>query len=395
MVQDSDDSLRYFPWDWTIESLDQTTHKCPSVSSLLGTFAIVNGVVSLLAVFFGHRLVVKKLTCGFFGKRGSRAWTWMWILPVGLQLAANAFIALLIKKSTGYTADFKISELMLFLVARPRLSWIVLGAFAFKSTKNRPEKEKIKPTTPNLDEYQPTSHPYEQSWHESSNPSFTSYSSQTPLFTHPHPPPQHPNYPYYHNTTLYPPLHDTSHTSYHRVLDDEMESSRSPSTSRGHGYFSGSRDFPWWSAFMSQFIGEFILQIITLYLMGRTAHFATLHGYYKVSSDAYWALPPAARMMYSGALYYLVGGGLFLIFAGLFIVYSVCSSRIKYFGKASSTGIFLALAVLLISTWMGSWIFWAGFVRLAGNLYCPPKLIHQGVIWTFFSTIGIVLGTGI
>ncbi|KAF2194946.1 hypothetical protein K469DRAFT_698508 [Zopfia rhizophila CBS 207.26] len=351
----------YFPWAWTIESADLTTHKCPSVSSLLGTFAAVNGVVSLLAVIFGHRLVIKKITCGICGKRGSRAWTWMWIVPVGLQLAANAFIALLIKKSDGYYADFKISELMLFLVARPRLSWIVLGAFAFKSQKAKSERKL--PKSPNPNSYPGTPQAY-QSTH-----SLTSYGSQTPLY-----PIESPQ------TSAYQPVSD---------FDDE-EADRSGE----YGFHSG-KDFPWWSAFMSQFIGEFILQIITLYIMGRTAHFATNHGYYKIYQKSYWKIPAAARMMYSGALYYLVAGSLFLICAFLFILYTMLSSRIKFIGKASSLGIFSTLLVLLISTWMGSWIFWAGFVKLAGTLYCPPKLIHQGVIWTFFSTIGILLGTGL
>ncbi|ORY02286.1 hypothetical protein BCR34DRAFT_84490 [Clohesyomyces aquaticus] len=388
MAQDSD-SQTYFPWSWTIESLDQTTHKCPSVSSLLGTFAAVNGVVSLLAVIFGHRLVVKKITCGLFGRRGSRAWVWMWILPVGLQLAANVCIALLIKKSGGYTADFSVSELMLFLVARPRLSWIVLGAFAFKSTKNRPEKEKPATSlgTPNPNQYL-TPQPYQQPWQNQSMTSHASYNSHMSYNSHASYHSQDPLNPYsnMHN------MSSISHPTYQRVanVDDDTDT-----TSRGHGYFHGTRDFPWWSAFMSQFIGEFILQIITLYIMGRTARFASLHNYYTISSEAYWKLPSAARMMYSGALYYLVAGSLFLIAAGLFILYTVVSQRTKIFGKASSAAVFLALSVLLVSTWMGSWIFWAGFVKLAGNLYCPPKLIHQGVIWTFFSTIGILVGTGV
>lgn len=141
MTATQSNNLDYLPWDWTITSLNKQEHTCPTVSSLLGTFAAVNGVVSALAVIFGHRHVVKKLTCGCFGHRGSRSWVWMWIVPVGLQLTANAFIALLIKKSAGYEADFKVSELMLFLVARPRLSWIVLGAFAFKSRKAKKNAE--------------------------------------------------------------------------------------------------------------------------------------------------------------------------------------------------------------------------------------------------------------
>ncbi|KAH7135653.1 hypothetical protein B0J11DRAFT_166016 [Dendryphion nanum] len=364
-MSDPTPASAYFPWNWTIESTDPAVYKCPTVSSLLGTFAAVNGVVSVLAVIFGHRWVVKKLTCGWCGKRGSKSWKYLWILPVGLQLAANACIALLIKRSAGYSGDFKVSELMLFLVARPRLSWIILGGFAFKSQKTKKTdsgKSEYAPT-PNPNQYLTTPQTPYAPWQSAQ--SFQSYGSQTAL---------NPRSTEYQNV----PLEDS---------DLELE--------RGHGYLSGMRDFPWWSAFMTQFIAEFILQIITLYIMGRTAHFATQKGYYKIYVKSYWTIPVPARMMYSGALYYLVAGSLFLILAFLFILYTLFSSRIKAFGKANSVIIFMTLLFLLISTWMGSWIFWVGFVKLAGNSYCPPKLIHQGIIWTFFSTIGIILGTGV
>ena len=303
-----------------------------------GTFAAVNGVVSALAVLFGHRLVVKKITCGHLGKKNSRSWTFMWILPVALQLAANAFIAFLIKKTAGYKADFKISEIMLFLVARPRLSWIILGIFAFRSRTTKLASS-----------------------HRRGEKS-----------------------PYGSSTRL--------HGSYADIPLDDVDSEGSLGSRGGK---SSHRDFPWWSAFMSQFIGEFILQIITLYIMGRTAHFATIHGYYKIYHKSYWQIPAAARMMYSGALYYLVAGSLFLIAALAFILDTIFGHRVKELGKASTGGVVATLVFLLISTWMGSWIFWAGFVKLAGDLYCPPKLIHQGIIWSFFSAVGIILGAGV
>jgi hypothetical protein len=44
-------------------------------------------------------------------------------MPLGLQLAANAINAALIRNSSGYVATFTVAEYMIFLVARPRLSW--------------------------------------------------------------------------------------------------------------------------------------------------------------------------------------------------------------------------------------------------------------------------------
>lgn len=119
---------------------------------------------------------------------------------------------------------------------------------------------------------------------------------------------------------------------------------------------------------MTQFIAEFILQIMALYVMGRTAHHGVVRDYYKIYLPSYWNIPAPARMMYSGAMYYLVAGSLFLIFAFFFIMWQMFSSRVALVGKGNTVAIVFALWFLLISTWLGSWLFWAGFVQLAGDL---------------------------
>ena len=329
MTEATNETARYLPIPWTITSLDPSTHTCPSPSSLLGTFAIVNGIVSLLAVLFGHRRVVEELTCGYFGKRQSQSWKILWIIPVGLQLAANACIALLIQKTDGYAANFKITELMLWLTARPRLSWIVLGAFAFQKqvAAQYPHERRSSKTSTSTSKLNINTS-YEElraSPYASPNPSH--YDSQRSLAN-----------PYIH------------------VPADETDT----------GDFF--HDYPWWSAFMTQFIAEFVLQIMALYVMGRTAHYGAARNYYKIYISTYWDIPSAARMMYSGALYYLVAGSLFLIFAFFFIVYQMFSSKVKTLGKGNTVAIVIALWFLLISTWLGSWLFWAGFVKLAGDL---------------------------
>ena len=95
------------PWNWTITSLDPNSSPCPSESSILATFAAVNGVVSGLALLAGHQKVVKCLSCDMCGGEG-RSWMYMWIFPIGLQLAANAAIAALIKRNSSYAADFAV-----------------------------------------------------------------------------------------------------------------------------------------------------------------------------------------------------------------------------------------------------------------------------------------------
>jgi formate/nitrite transporter FocA (FNT family) len=75
------------------------------------------------------------VTCGKLGKVSSSSWKFMWIITVALNLAANALVAAIIKRAPGYLSNFKIWELMLFLLARPRLSWIILGIFAGRQVK--------------------------------------------------------------------------------------------------------------------------------------------------------------------------------------------------------------------------------------------------------------------
>lgn len=267
------DTLDLLPWNWTVTSLDPQASPCPSESSILATFAAVNGVVSLLALILGHQKVVKRLSCGILTGEG-RPWLGMWIVPLGLQLAANAAIAAVIKGNTNYAADFAVWEFMLFLAARPRLSWIVLGALSFCSSRMRSE---------------------------------------------------------------YDGYHDTY--------------------------------FPWWSAFMSQFIAEIVLQIMAVYVMGLTANFAAARGYYKVfDTELYSSLPPGAHLMYAGALYYLIVGSIFLIAAVSFVFYAIAWTKDSQEAKARTRRIVIAIVTLLISTWMGSWLFWVGFVLTAGDL---------------------------
>jgi hypothetical protein len=113
----------------------------PPASSILGTFAIVNVLVSLVGLVFGNRIVVNKISCGFLGRLGSRGWEYMWILTLALQFGSNILVATIIKHTEGYRNDFSIPELMLFFITRPRLSWIFLSVVSNvrrKTNKKRP-----------------------------------------------------------------------------------------------------------------------------------------------------------------------------------------------------------------------------------------------------------------
>jgi hypothetical protein len=122
------DNLQYLPWTWTVKPSDLNTH-CPPASNILGTFAVVNVLVSIVGLIFGNRLVVNIVSCGVFGRPGSIGWAYLWIITLALQFGSNAVAAMIIKHTSGYGSDFAITQLMLFYITRPRLSWIFLAAF--------------------------------------------------------------------------------------------------------------------------------------------------------------------------------------------------------------------------------------------------------------------------
>lgn len=116
----------FIPWDWYITP-NLPNYVCPSSTSILVTFGVVNVLVSLLNLIMGHRQVVNKVSFGLFGKELGNSWMFMFLMPLGVQLGANAFIAYLYENTPGYEQGFSIVDLMLFYTTRPRLGWIVLS----------------------------------------------------------------------------------------------------------------------------------------------------------------------------------------------------------------------------------------------------------------------------
>jgi hypothetical protein len=53
---------------------------------------------------------------------------------------------------------------------------------------------------------------------------------------------------------------------------------------------------------------------------------------------------------------------------------------------------FVAVAGM-ISCWIAQWLWWAGYIGVAGDDYCPPKLPLIVSIWTIFSALGTTFGT--
>lgn len=128
---------------------------------------------------------------------------------------------------------------------------------------------------------------------------------------------------------------------------------------------SGDKDSDdaWWSSAAAQtLITEFVLLSVGAYYMGKTANFAQLHGYYLGKFPSSFGQSSDAKLMYAGALVYLVMLGLSLIIIGLGIL-------VAAEGKVRNE--FSAGYVIICAgswTWIGSWLFWAGYLKLAGSL---------------------------
>jgi hypothetical protein len=306
------------PFGWYIRPIDPSTASCPSSSSILGTFAIVNVVVTVLSIVSGHKNFTKFVTCNILRGDTGHPWRYMFIFPVGIQLLANLAIAHIMKGAPGYEYNYSSWELMLFFTARPRLTFVGL---AIASMVKKPSKK---------------------------------------------------------------------------------------------GY--DEDDYPWLSSCLSNFIGELVLQLIALYIMGTTVHYGVHSKYYLVWSDEYKSLDHFTHVLYGGAMYYLIAGCVYLL---IILVVLFFQNREHFVGRGSENWILVFAHLILATTWLGSWLFWVGFVKTVGDKYvinsdpflnpsgmelltmrllkysyCPPSLLSQALIWTVFSSVGVMLGVG-
>ena len=142
----------------------------------------------------------------------------------------------------------------------------------------------------------------------------------------------------------------------------------------------------WHNAAMSQMVAEIALQLMALYVMGTTVRFAATRGYYAVGSEAYSSVPPPARLMYAGAMWYLVTGA-----SQLFSILPIQLGMLMKRRSGGSGGepsenqrIYVAFMLIFsfLFTWVSAWLFWAGFLGLAETSYVPP------LIFPLFEAVG-------
>jgi hypothetical protein len=132
------------PQLWFVYPINGDTSGCSPASSILRTFGLVNLAVAILSLFLGHRAVTNRLTCGKFGGKHKIQWgkdkfgiavpksiLYMWLLPIALQLGANAICATMMNSTTNYTQGFSIIQVTILYLVRPRITWL-LGIIMIK-----------------------------------------------------------------------------------------------------------------------------------------------------------------------------------------------------------------------------------------------------------------------
>ena len=111
-------------------------------------------------------------------------------------------------------------------------------------------------------------------------------------------------------------------------------------------------------------IAEGILQAVACFYMGRTAHWGVMLGYLKEAHLD--GIPGAhdAKLMYAGSLRWLITIA-FVFLPWSFLVWP--NSGEKNADDSSVFGIMFCCGMIV--PLIGQWLFWAGFISLAGDRY--------------------------
>ncbi|KAH7070491.1 hypothetical protein BKA63DRAFT_579088 [Paraphoma chrysanthemicola] len=129
-----------FPWSWHVRmeadapqdrTHDTRNRKCPSRFEKLGIFALLNIVTLVGTVLLCRRTIIEKLTRGYLGKPGSKLWIVSGLASAGLSVGANFINAILVQKADGYH-DVPVVQLALLWCSRPRIAWIAGALILFE-----------------------------------------------------------------------------------------------------------------------------------------------------------------------------------------------------------------------------------------------------------------------
>ncbi|KAF1962735.1 hypothetical protein CC80DRAFT_588254 [Byssothecium circinans] len=121
-----------FAWPWHVsfnpdETLnrrnDSRKRKCPSKSEKLGVFALLNVITLVGTAWIFRRTNIEKVTRGYCGAPGSRLWVVSALASAGLSIGANFLNAALVHRTRGFH-DVPIVQLAFLWCSRPRIAWV-------------------------------------------------------------------------------------------------------------------------------------------------------------------------------------------------------------------------------------------------------------------------------
>jgi hypothetical protein len=112
---------------------------------------------------------------------------------------------------------------------------------------------------------------------------------------------------------------------------------------------------------------------MTFYIMGKTVHFGFINGFYTPGRTL---ISSAGYQMYAAALYYLVFGLILTVVHLMALLATLPAEKMgpkvekahKSIFRLARSFIFVLWFSGLICTWLASWLFWSGYVKVAGEL---------------------------
>ncbi|KAJ5875984.1 uncharacterized protein N7529_001568 [Penicillium soppii] len=345
--------LDMIPWRWALKPSNDSdipyvtrsghikaTETCASNESKLVSFALVN-IATFLVASLGQKTGIHRITRGFLWHSHPWCWIFKGTLIAGLQLLANWLNVLLVQKTPGYK-DVPVIQLMLLWCSMPRPAWLtilLIGVQPFGETK----------------------------------------------------------------------------------------------------FFAA----------VSSLFAEMILQLISLYPMVMTVNYGREHNFYLGGMEGAERMTPAI-FMYAGALIWLIifsvvfaqymratrrmnrltrPGRLDLpkcqrdkqttskiaeLMAHLDVmdksgvseekpltrsegrdhtVYGTFTDKGQVYWVSPKEGsrLYAATVISMLFLWVAQWSFWAGFIGLSSEEFCPPQLKVLTAVWTVFSSVGAIV----
>ena len=133
----------FVPWSWEVTPYNTTPNACPSVGHILRVYGLATFVTTAAGLVTGNRYFTKLFTCGKFGKKETKSWTFMWVPQWCCFFGGDLIVAYLTINAPDYNTYRMpdLADLALFYTSRPRMAFIFLGVFGLHSAYDTAAKQ--------------------------------------------------------------------------------------------------------------------------------------------------------------------------------------------------------------------------------------------------------------